>query len=50
LERAGFRTARRKRLRASVGRNHRISKKEAIDWFTKKYDGVVLDPKKIRKD
>jgi large subunit ribosomal protein L11e len=50
LERPGFRVARRKRLHARVGRAHRVTKKEAIDWFVKKYDGIVLDPKKMKQE
>jgi len=48
LKRRGWRVARRRRAKASIGAAHRISKKEAIDWFAKKYEGIILDQKKQR--
>eukprot|EP00906_Rhabdomonas_costata_P038279 RCo054019 len=46
LTRRGFRVAKRRRKTGKVGKSHRLTKKEAIDWFTKKYDGIVVDKKK----
>jgi large subunit ribosomal protein L11e len=43
LERPGYRVARRKRATGRVGVHQRISKPEAIKWFTQKFDGVVMD-------
>lgn len=40
--RAGYRVARRKRARAHVGHNHRLTKDDTIEWFKQKYDAVVL--------
>eukprot|EP00999_Lentomonas_sp_LEN2_P000813 NODE_1812_length_731_cov_18.925497_g1762_i0.p1 GENE.NODE_1812_length_731_cov_18.925497_g1762_i0~~NODE_1812_length_731_cov_18.925497_g1762_i0.p1 ORF type:complete len:182 (-),score=45.15 NODE_1812_length_731_cov_18.925497_g1762_i0:116-661(-) len=50
LERPGFRVNRRRRCKSRIGNQHRVTKRESINWFTKKYDGIVLDPKKIRRD
>eukprot|EP00178_Gracilaria_changii_P002747 TRINITY_DN14024_c0_g3_i1.p1 TRINITY_DN14024_c0_g3~~TRINITY_DN14024_c0_g3_i1.p1 ORF type:complete len:193 (+),score=36.66 TRINITY_DN14024_c0_g3_i1:41-580(+) len=41
LSRPGFRVARRKRGRARVGKTHKISKEEAINWFKTKFNGTV---------
>jgi len=42
LARPGFRVARRKKCRAKVGKQHKIGRQEAMNWFITKYDGVVL--------
>eukprot|EP00088_Acartia_fossae_P019074 TRINITY_DN21078_c0_g1_i1.p1 TRINITY_DN21078_c0_g1~~TRINITY_DN21078_c0_g1_i1.p1 ORF type:complete len:190 (-),score=8.75 TRINITY_DN21078_c0_g1_i1:29-598(-) len=42
LERPGMRIGRRKRCRRRVCQSHRVTKQEAIDWFKKKYEGIVL--------
>jgi large subunit ribosomal protein L5 len=41
LERAGFRIARRTRAQGKIGRKHRVSKNEAIDFFRDNF-GVVV--------
>ena len=33
---------------AKVGHKHRITSKDAIEWFQKKFEGVVLDQKKVK--
>ena len=43
LERPGFRVARRKRRRSKIGRKHRITRKEAIEWVKKELGVRVLD-------
>ncbi|KAJ3369267.1 60S ribosomal protein L11 [Allomyces arbusculus] len=43
MGRAGFRVSRRKRAVAKVGASHRITKDETIQWFKKKYDGIILN-------
>eukprot|EP01012_Entosiphon_sulcatum_P065909 TRINITY_DN94937_c0_g1_i1.p1 TRINITY_DN94937_c0_g1~~TRINITY_DN94937_c0_g1_i1.p1 ORF type:complete len:188 (-),score=59.66 TRINITY_DN94937_c0_g1_i1:91-654(-) len=43
LERPGRRVANRKHAQAKLGRQHRITQEEAVNWFIKKYDGIVLD-------
>lgn len=40
--RPGYRVARRKRCRASVGINHQVTKDDTIKWFKQKYDASVL--------
>ncbi|CAG9461934.1 unnamed protein product [Pedinophyceae sp. YPF-701] len=41
LERPGYRVARRRRCQTSVGAPHRVTKEDAMKWFTQKFDGVV---------
>ncbi|KAL7752414.1 60S ribosomal protein L11 [Sorochytrium milnesiophthora] len=43
MGRPGLRVARRKRCRSVVGAPHRIHKQEAIDWFKKRFDGIILN-------
>ena len=31
-----------------VGKSHRLTKRESIDWFIKKYDGIAVDKKKTK--
>eukprot|EP01012_Entosiphon_sulcatum_P013566 TRINITY_DN18789_c0_g1_i3.p1 TRINITY_DN18789_c0_g1~~TRINITY_DN18789_c0_g1_i3.p1 ORF type:complete len:173 (-),score=32.96 TRINITY_DN18789_c0_g1_i3:29-547(-) len=50
LERAGMRVARRKKRVGRVPPKHRVTKREAINWFQKKYDGIVLDRNLIKRD
>merc|ERR1712232_1377194 len=42
LERPGKRVARRKRCQTKVGTCHQITKEEAMAWFQKKFDGIIL--------
>ena len=42
LARPGFRVARRKHKNSRVGKAHKISKEEAMNWFITKYDGVTM--------
>eukprot|EP00996_Jenningsia_fusiforme_P004328 NODE_5145_length_713_cov_688.862952_g4778_i0.p1 GENE.NODE_5145_length_713_cov_688.862952_g4778_i0~~NODE_5145_length_713_cov_688.862952_g4778_i0.p1 ORF type:complete len:179 (+),score=34.67 NODE_5145_length_713_cov_688.862952_g4778_i0:100-636(+) len=46
LGRKGYRVAQKKRKGSKVGTAHRITKKEATQWFVDKYEGIVLDSKK----
>merc|ERR1711974_56084 len=43
LGRAGYRISRRKRCKSRVGFNHRVTKEDAVKWFQKTYEGIVLD-------
>ena len=43
LERPGFRIKRRKIQRRKIPKEHRISKKEAMEWVKKKF-GVEIEP------
>ena len=42
MGRKGERVAKRKRCQAKVGASHRVVKQETIDWFKKRFDGIVL--------
>ncbi|GMM27924.1 ribosomal 60S subunit protein L11B [Martiniozyma asiatica (nom. inval.)] len=42
MGRAGFRVSRRKRCRSRVGKAHKASKQDTINWFKAKYDADVL--------
>lgn len=43
MGRPGFRISRRKHCKSRVGAPHRISKEETIEWYKKKFDGLVLN-------
>ncbi|CAO2600622.1 60S ribosomal protein L11 [Lemmus lemmus] len=45
LGRPGFRIADKKHRTGCIGAKHRISKEEAMRWFQKKYDGIILPGK-----
>jgi len=45
LARPGYRVSNRRRKTAKVGRQHRVTKKEATKWFIDTFDGIVLKPK-----
>jgi len=45
LARPGYRVSNRRRKTAKVGRNHRVTKKEAMKWFVDTFDGILLKPK-----
>lgn len=46
LGRRGERIAQRKLKRAKVGTSHRVTRAEAVKWFEKTHDGIVLAGKK----
>eukprot|EP01062_Namystynia_karyoxenos_P011940 TRINITY_DN1428_c0_g1_i4.p2 TRINITY_DN1428_c0_g1~~TRINITY_DN1428_c0_g1_i4.p2 ORF type:complete len:182 (+),score=82.86 TRINITY_DN1428_c0_g1_i4:106-651(+) len=50
LSRPGMRVARRKRAPGRVAPRHQVTGQEAINWFVKKYDGIVLSKKDKRHD
>lgn len=43
LSRPGLRVSKRKIKKARVGNKQRITKEEAMQWFVKNYDGVLLN-------
>jgi len=49
LARPGYRVSNRRRKTAKVGRNHRVTKKEAMKWFVDTFDGILLKPKVTEK-
>ncbi|CAK4643102.1 hypothetical protein LEN26_009840 [Aphanomyces euteiches] len=42
LTRAGMRVARRKLRQTRVGAPHRLGKQDAMNWFTTKYEGLIM--------
>ncbi|MCO5606380.1 hypothetical protein L7F22_060568 [Adiantum nelumboides] len=43
LERVGYKVGRRKRAKARVGIQHKLSKEDAMKCFQVKYEGVILN-------
>ncbi|KAF8411070.1 hypothetical protein HHK36_003609 [Tetracentron sinense] len=43
LERPGYRVGRRRRCKARVGIQQRVTKEDAMKWFQVKYEGVILN-------
>ncbi|KAI7878654.1 hypothetical protein K492DRAFT_179624 [Lichtheimia hyalospora FSU 10163] len=43
MGRPGYRIARRKHQKSTVGFNHRIKKEESVEWFKTRFDGIVLN-------
>ena len=41
LTRAGRRVSRRKYKTSRVGKQHKVSRDDAVAWFEKKFDGIV---------
>jgi len=42
LIRNGYRVSRRKEKPAKIGRNHKVTKDDAMVWFQQKYEGIIL--------
>ncbi|RHY31532.1 hypothetical protein DYB32_003394 [Aphanomyces invadans] len=42
LTRAGMRVSRRKLRQTRVGAPHRLRKQDAMNWFTTKYEGLIM--------
>lgn len=45
----GDRVSNRKRARAKIGAPHRITKDETMNWFVKKFEGVLNSGKPVNK-
>jgi large subunit ribosomal protein L11e len=43
LGRKGNRVARRKLRVGRVGASHKVTQKDAIDWFQQKFEGIVMN-------
>lgn len=43
LGRPGIRVSKRRRCRSRVGNKQRVTKEEAMQWFVRKYDGILLN-------
>ena len=46
LARPGGRVSKRKAQRSRVGYSHKVTREEAMEWFKKQYDGIILDKAK----
>jgi large subunit ribosomal protein L11e len=44
LARPGYRVSNRRQQTGTVGRNHRVTKAEAMKWFVDTFDGILLKP------
>jgi large subunit ribosomal protein L11e len=42
MTRPGHRVTRRKRCKSTLGKNHLVSKQDAIQWFKDTYEGIVI--------
>lgn len=42
LKRAGDRVSKRKRARGRVGKHHKVTKDESMEWFKKKFNGILM--------
>ncbi|OMJ95134.1 hypothetical protein SteCoe_1500 [Stentor coeruleus] len=43
LKRAGYRVNRRRHSTSTVGKSHRVTREEAMQWFQQKYDGILIN-------
>merc|ERR1711935_264636 len=43
LERPGYRVSRRKHCQSRLGVQHRVTRDDAMKWFQRKFEGVVLN-------
>ena len=43
LKRPGYRISKRRHATSKIGVSHRVSKEEAMQWFTQKYDGILIN-------
>ena len=46
LARPGGRVTKRKAQRSRLGYQHKVTREEAMEWFKKQYDGIILDKAK----
>ena len=43
LERAGYRVSRRRRCRTKIGKQHKLTKEDAMKWFQAQFEGIILN-------
>ncbi|CDR95780.1 60S ribosomal protein L11, putative [Babesia bigemina] len=43
LIRPGYRVTKRRKCRARIGKNHKITKEDAMKWFQEKFDGIIFN-------
>merc|ERR1740138_110357 len=48
LERPGYRVARRRHCKSHIGPQHRVTKRQAEDWFKNTYEGVIAARKSAK--
>lgn len=41
----GFNVAHRRRKPGKIGKNHQLTKDDAMKWFQQRYDGIILGKK-----
>ena len=46
LCRPGGRITKRKSQRSRIGYSHKVTREDAMEWFKKQYDGIILDKSK----
>ena len=46
LARPGGRISKRKAQRSRIGYSHKVTREDAMEWFKKQYDGIILDKAK----
>lgn len=42
----GGRISKRKAQRSRIGYSHKVTREDAMEWFKKQYDGIILDKAK----
>ena len=42
LKRPGYRVSKRKRKRGRIGKFHKVTKQEAMEWFKSSFDGTLI--------
>ena len=43
LKRSGYRISKRRHSTSRLGKSHRVTKPEAMQWFQQKYDGILIN-------
>jgi large subunit ribosomal protein L11e len=43
LERPGYRVARRRKQQKKIGKQHKLTKADAMKWFQQTFEGVILN-------
>ena len=43
LERPGYRVARRRKQQKKIGKQHKLTKADAMKWFQSTFEGVILN-------
>ncbi|OMJ73355.1 hypothetical protein SteCoe_27982 [Stentor coeruleus] len=43
LKRAGYRVTKRRHSTSTVGKSHKVTKEEAMQWFQQKFDGILIN-------